>query len=222
MQRRHQHPLEAITPSERDACGSQPPDLTDGIIVHSEQILAYEPISEVADDLVIEADGEITHARWWGSFYCDPPPYGGVVESLNLRLYLDRDCLPDSLVLEVFVPINCNETLVQTGNFRIYEYDTSISFPVTAGQRYWFSAQAGNHRFPPRYGRLSTESLIGCQAAFRSAFFGYSEWVPIARVRTRRQAPRAIRRRRRSPAPGTRAGPLRGRSMVIEAQRHAR
>lgn len=165
----------------RDACWAGSPNM-EGTLISSERIDAFDLVSELADDFVITQATQITLARWWGGFWCSMPPFDDLVPVFILRFYTDDDCRPGTLLHEFFLPNDdCNETHVYTqqGGFWIYQYEAGVSVAVTEGQRYWFSAQAGDHVFQPQWGRLTAAEVANCQGAFKSRFFGYPDWIPL-------------------------------------------
>jgi hypothetical protein len=169
--------------AERDSCWSEPPEF-EGYDTCSEVIDDLGLECEVANDFIVEDFTAIQLARWWGRYHGvagDP-----MLDSFNLRFYADANCLPGDLLCEYIIPHNCHETIAYDGgtwSSIVYEYYADaadgVCCEVTGGMRYWFVAQAGDHPFPPAWGRLSTFSITGCESAFRSAFFGYPDWVPV-------------------------------------------
>jgi hypothetical protein len=170
--------------SGRDICYRVPEDFEHGVGASSECVPGMGGlVSECADDFVIDSGGRITHVTWWGTFFCNPPPYDGVIQSFDLRFYDDRNCLPGDLLAEIHIPNDCNQTLVhEDPTFQFFRYDADVSFSPAAGQRYWFSAQTCEHRFPPQWGRLTATEVQGCEGAFRSAYFGLPNWTPASDV----------------------------------------
>ncbi len=174
----------ASTESDRDVCFRVPEELENGVGVSSECIPYLGLTTECADDFVIESDETITHVTWWGTFYCNAPPYGDVIQSFELRFYEDQNCLPGDLVAEIHVPNDCNQTLVyEAYPYQYFRFDAAVSFSAAAGRRYWFSAQSCEHIFPPQWARLGAWTQVqGCEAVFRGAYFGYPDWTPFTDV----------------------------------------
>jgi hypothetical protein len=163
-------------PPNRDIFWSEPPNL-EGLIGSSEQILEFGLETELANDFLTDRDLTITLARWWGGYY-NYTPGDPLVTSFNLRFYENADCLPGPLYYEVVVFSNAHESFIyDQGAYPIYEYRLSLVLEVTQGHNYWFLAQAGDHPFPPQWGRLQSVESIGCEAAFRSEFFSYPDWA---------------------------------------------
>jgi hypothetical protein len=166
--------------SGRDICFSQPPDL-EGWISSSEIIGAYGLEVRIADDFSLDADRTICLARWWGGYYNnDNGCADNEVATFNLYFYENGECLPTGEPISAFTvtpritPIGC-----QNGYYPMYAYEATISQPVSANVRYWFVAQAGDHAFPPQWGRLSAGHFViwGCESAFWSPYFGYPDWT---------------------------------------------
>lgn len=145
--------------------------------VSSELIPEIGIESEVAGDFLLDEDVTIRRVTWWGSYWCG---YEGVqfASSFSLRFYDDTRCMPESEPLvEYIVDGNANETLAEGGDmYSQFVCTQCVCVPLTAGL-YWFSAQVGNHDFPPQWGRIGADMVQQCDSAFRSAYFGYPEWV---------------------------------------------
>jgi hypothetical protein len=166
-------------PGDERAMWSEPPDLQ-GLIGSSEQILRYNLETEEANDL-IPTEPMVIHVTWWGGYYnidrpCDP---GIPTPGFNLRFYENGDCLPASEVVEFLNVTAAEEALpCQQGYYPIYQYDIDVLVALTPGTHYWFSAQMSDHTFPPQWGRLASLQVVECASAFRSAYFGYPDWMP--------------------------------------------
>ncbi len=146
----------------------------------SSEIIAWQGLeSELANDFIFAETREITTAWWWGSI-CES---GWVCQGFNLRIYADDSCKPGALLLTTEIMDNANETIVgQIGNEPIFEYHTPMSFIAEAGVRYWFSAQAKDHPYPPTWYRMSAAQVTGCGSQWRSQFFGYPNWTETREV----------------------------------------
>lgn len=172
----------------RDVCWSQPGD-PDENIGTSEVIGAYGVVSEVANDFVSNGEGGLQIARWWGGYW------NGESQNfrMNLRFYGSRrPSAPDNdrgnsvsgvlcypvAVLQEWLNLDCNQTPVGS----VFVYERSLWFDIQYGVRYWFSAQAVDHEYPPQWGRLGTSYLLECDTMFRSAFFAYPDWTPAQDV----------------------------------------
>ena len=163
-------------PVNRDIFWSEPPDLN-GVLASSEQISQFGLRTEIANDFIVDLERTIILARWWGGYWQYTPgdPH---VTSFVLRFFESDGCLPGALLQEVFIPDNAHETVITTsGDGPLCEYSYPIQFHALAGQTYWFVAQAGDHPFPPQWGRLQSTASVGCDAAFRSVYWGYPDWV---------------------------------------------
>jgi hypothetical protein len=168
--------------SDGVVCWSQGPNL-DGLIGSSEQILAFGLESELANDFLPNAGGYVDNARWWGGYYNyllgDP-----LVTTFNLRFYEDAGCVPGPVLCEYIIGSNANETFIydQFG-FPVYEYNWDTCCPVSVDNLYWLGAQAGDHPFPPQWGRLEAAGGVQlCDTVFKSAYFSYPDWVPAVDV----------------------------------------
>lgn len=170
-----------IEPS-RDVCWSEPADIDDAKI-SSDVICQYGLESEVANDFRIDTDGTIVKAIGYGG------PYNWVegdpdIFAYNLRFYTDANCRPDAL-LESFLHAAAIETFLglDAYGYPTYKLEIPIAFSVIGGTRYWFSLQADDHPFPPQWGRQGTGGRVTwCDTMFRSAFFGYPDWVPASDI----------------------------------------
>ncbi len=168
-----------LVESGRNVCWSEPADLN-GFIAGSEVIRTLGLESEVANDFTLTPDATIILARWWGGYMntndCDDTH---VAQTWNLRFYEDTGCVPGNVLAEYVVPDYAGETFIacQGGWYPIFMYEGAVSFPVAANTRYWFSAQAGDHTFPPQVGRLEAGTIIDCPSGFRSAYFSFPDWV---------------------------------------------
>jgi hypothetical protein len=163
---------------DRDTCWSQGPNL-EGLLISSEVINSYDIESEFANDF-LSSGGVVRRARWWGGYYYYVPG-DPLVTSFNLRFYDDAGGTPGSILCEYVIPTNANESfLYDQGASPLYEYrDDDVCCPVVEGIPYWFVAQAGNHRYPPQWGRLAAAGGVQLSdAMFRCAAFGYWDWTP--------------------------------------------
>ena len=170
-----------IPASGRNVCWSEPPDLN-GLLDSSEVIGHFDLETEIANDFTLSPGATITLARWWGDYYSNNGCGDAhVATTWNLRFYDDTGCVPGDLLAEFVIPDYAGETFVacQQGSYPIFQYEGAISFSATAGSRYWFSAQAGDHPFPPQIGRLEAGHITGCDSGFRSIYFSYPDWVFI-------------------------------------------
>lgn len=164
---------------DRDVIWSDPPDF-DGVSGSSEIIDEYGLESELANDFLLDLPAAIRCVRWWGAYYEEFD--GPTIDSFILRLYFDAGCLPEPFpFMEVIVDTDgFDETLID-GYERVFAYQADVDWILEAGL-YWFSVQAGDHQFPPGWGRLAAEETQLCDTAFRSGYFAYPVWVPAPDV----------------------------------------
>jgi hypothetical protein len=164
-------------------CWSQTPNL-DGLIGSSEVISAFALETELANDFLVGAGPNVDGARWWGGYY-NYIPGDPLVTSFNLRFYDDAGCIPGSVLCEYVIPTNANETFIydQFG-FPVYEYnDEDVCCAVAADVLYWFGAQAGDHPFPPQWGRIEAAGGVQlCDTVFKGAIFSFPDWTPAVDV----------------------------------------
>jgi hypothetical protein len=168
-------------------CWSQAPNL-DGLIGSSEVITAFALETELANDFLSGSEEPyIVGARWWGGYY-NYVPGDPLVTSFNLRFYDDAGCIPGSVLCEYVIPSNANETFIynQGGLFPVYEYDIESGYlycPVAPDVLYWFGVQAGDHPFPPQWGRIeATGGVQLCDTVFKGAIFSFPDWTPAVDV----------------------------------------
>ncbi len=173
----HRGPGGSPLPSSRDVLWLDNPDCS-GNIATSEIIGSAGLTSEIAGDFVLSAPATIGKVTWWGGYYGEfTVP---VVQCFILRVYRDTGCVPGTLVYQTTTPDNAGET-PECGTGNIYRYEYCLDLPLAAGL-YWFSAQACDHDFPPQWGRLGADEVQMCDSVFRSAYFGYPDWVPAGDV----------------------------------------
>jgi hypothetical protein len=164
-------------------CWSQAPNL-DGLIGSSEVISAFALETELANDFLVGAGPFLDAARWWGGYY-NYAPGDPLVTSFNLRFYDDAGCVPGSILCEYVIPSNANETFIynQGGLFPVYEYNDLVCCPVAGDVLYWFGAQAGDHPFPPQWGRIEAAGGVQlCDTVFKGAIFSFPDWTPAVDV----------------------------------------
>lgn len=96
-----------------------------------------------------------------------------------MRFYADADSVPGELLLEDYVPGDCNaQELVYWSR---YLHEAYTSFHAEAGVRYWFSVQAELWNLPS-WGRLGCDGVEGSNSMFRSEYFGYPDWTDVGAV----------------------------------------
>lgn len=165
----------------RDVCFSRPPNLYGGKI-SSDIIGAYGLVSEIADDFMICDAGiaaTIVKAIGYGGYY-NWAPGDPDVTAYNLRWFDDTDCFPGAMFAS---QLGLTETVSFIGydgfGYPTYKLEFVVSVAVDGATRYWWVLQADDHVFPPQWGRQQAADFIwGCDAMFKSAFFGYPDWVP--------------------------------------------
>jgi hypothetical protein len=164
--------------SQGVVCHSQAPNLGSAKI--SDEIIGAVGLeTEIANDFLASASGWVDGVRWWGGYYNwvqgDPQ-----VTSFNITVYGDDGCVPAGIVCEYVTGNNGGETYI--GNdvygWPTYEYSQAICCPIVGDNLYWISTQAGDHLFPPQWGAQGTDSVLYCDAVFKSAYFSYPDWTP--------------------------------------------
>ena len=153
----------------------------DGSIGTSEQILEFGLESELANDFLVEVDVTICKWTWWGGYY-NYLPGDPLATFWILRIYDDGGCVPFSMLGEIVTADNANETFIyDQAGFPVYEYFFCECIPFSANL-YWFGAVAGDHAFPPQWGRLQADVVQLCDTVFQSAYFAFPDWVPAMDV----------------------------------------
>jgi hypothetical protein len=162
----------------RDNCWSEPPD-PDGTVGTSEIMIEMDFESELVNDFVLDTANGISDVMWWG-FYWHYAPGDPLVDSFNLRFYEDAGGLPGEILAEFIIDHNCDETYVFESSLGTpaYEYHAPVVFGAMADETYWFGAQAGDHHFPPEWGRLETMQVTGYMSAIRCAYLSFPDWTP--------------------------------------------
>jgi hypothetical protein len=173
-----------VVSSDRTVIWSEPANL-DGLIASSEVIGMVGLETELANDFYFTSDQTIGLARWWGGYYnnngCSDIGYA---TNWNLRFYNDSGCMPNNIIAE-YPNAFANETSVycQGGLYPIFVYEVgNINVYCAANTLYWFGVQAADHTFPPQCGRLASAGVVGCDTAFKSAYFSYPDWTPAIDV----------------------------------------
>jgi hypothetical protein len=146
--------------------------------VSSEIISSMGFETEVADDFVFPG-GWGLRAYLWGGYYNwaagDPE-----ITSLNVRFYEDAGSVPGSVLAE-YPGLEIHATFVGIDPIGpIYKYYITVNVScLEQGRRYWISVQAGDHPFPPQWGRVEALNTIGYPAMIRSAYLGYPDWTAV-------------------------------------------
>jgi hypothetical protein len=160
------------------AMWSEPPDLN-GLLGSSEQILQLGLETELANDF-IPTETTVTHATWWGGYFnnttpCEP---GIPTPGFNLEFFETDDCLPGQIIASISTTDFTEESVgCQSDSYPLYKWGAYVAVDVVPGNRYWFCAQVADHAFPPQGGRLASVNVVGCDGAFRGAYFGYPDWT---------------------------------------------
>lgn len=140
--------------------------------------------SEVANDFQVDGD-VITKAIWWGGFWGnDLPCESGVVSpGFHIRFYSDAQCAPGDLLTDLDVTDFTEESAGCQGQYPLFKWTVNLSIPVVPGRTYWYSAEMMDYgMIEPTCGRLAARTVTGCESCFKSAFFGYPDWVPCSDV----------------------------------------
>jgi hypothetical protein len=167
----------------REVVGSQPPNL-DGLILSSEVIGEFGLESELADDFVRSWEYPYVVVRWWGGYF-NGSGCGefGAAARWNLRVYEDDNSVPGNLVWETIGTYSYEYFIYcQAAAYPIFQYEAVFYYDPLPATRYWFSAQAGNHGFPPQVGRVAAASVVGYPSRFRAGYFAYPNWTPTIDV----------------------------------------
>jgi hypothetical protein len=151
-------------------------------LMSSQYDSAYPFESEVADDFRLDDDYIVTDAHWIGGYFNGSP----ILADWTVRFYDDNAGSPGNMIYsETFAGTDVNQTSVGfdgtgTENF---SYDVVLSAPwqATAGDTYWVSFQGVNF-FPPQSAVSATSAVNGNVAQFKSAFFGFPDWVDTTAV----------------------------------------
>jgi len=148
--------------------------------VSSEIADAYGLESEVINDCTL--DGTITTVVWWGG-YSQWNPGDPELTSFNLRFYADQGCFPGELLAEF---MGMSPAIEFAGydslGYPSYKYEVTLDMPIQ-NFTFWFGAQGGDHLFPPQWGRGGNGGYFrSCPSMFKSAYYGYPDWVPVEDV----------------------------------------
>jgi hypothetical protein len=150
-------------------------------LASSEVISSQGLESNCADDFMLTEDASITGIKWWFGWWngTDYSP----LTVWTITIYDDNACLPGNIVFQVTVPWEFSNELLYCYNGsggETYEYwcEFSPAFEALANTRYWISIQAGDHAFPPQWGWDRIQPISECPGAFKSAFFGFPNYIP--------------------------------------------
>jgi hypothetical protein len=145
----------------------------------SEIISEYGLVSNCADDFIFTSGKNITAARWWFGVYGGPY---STITSWNITIYDNATCLPGDIVQQWIIPFNLSNEFLQCTLTYSYWADLSPSFTASANTVYWISVQTGDHVYPGQWGWDAIITENGCQGAFKSDYFGFSQYVPTSTV----------------------------------------
>lgn len=162
----------------RDVCWEQFYDC-EGAVVSSEVSSSVSILTEVAHDfgIVCVVHPTITELIWWGRSRSDSWPG---TPCFNIFFYTDNGaCCPDE-VFAAYFHVTPNVTDVCDSDAR--QYEAYVNVDVAGYTRYWVVFQANSHGRPPHWGILQSTPVYHCMSMFRSAHFGYPDWVPLEEV----------------------------------------
>lgn len=169
----------------RDACWSQAYNLN-GLKVSSEIISAFGLESEAASDFTIACEGVAMISRicWVGGYYNWTPGDPEVPHYSGKQVVTDADeCFPSATVVNSFAsPVTVTFLGYDGFGYPTYQYCVDVNWAATGNTKYWLSIQAGDHPFPPQWGWQEAAEVVGCEAVYRSAYFGFPDWTPITSV----------------------------------------
>ncbi len=172
-----------VVQGDRSGFWSEPADLN-GLIGSSEQILDFGLETELANDFVVTYGQTVQTATWWGGYFAGTPCENITNPGFNLRFYRDAGNVPGELVADLSVTDFGEEYVgCQAGSWcPLYKWYTFPNVSFDTEGRYWFAPQMRNHAFPPQGGRLASAYVRDCGSFFRSDYFGYPDWTPVADV----------------------------------------
>lgn len=137
-------------------------------------------MSQEADDFILGANQNVvTDVHWIGGYWNPGPPPNPF--TWTIEFYAD-----DGTGLKPAVNF-MNQYNVGTANpvprtDGYFDYSTGIApLSLTAGTKYWISIYA-NGDFPPQSGWGIHASTLLHMSVFRSAFFGFPNWVDSSQV----------------------------------------
>jgi hypothetical protein len=151
----------------------------EGSQVTSEVSSSVNIMTEVAHDFGIgcEYGARITRIFWWGRGLSDSWPEP---PCFNIFFYTDDGaCCPDE-VLAAYLHVTPSVTEICDGE--AWQHDLHVDLDIVTFTRYWVVFQANSHGLPPQWGILQTTYAYDCMSMFRSAHFGYPDWVPVDEV----------------------------------------
>jgi len=154
-------------------------------LASSEIITDFLLQSNGADDFIFTSGKNISAIMWWfGYFNYTYSPF----TNWTVTIYDEAACLPENIVQQWVIPFNqshetyfCDPFPGTPGWSSTYQYwaDLTPAFTATANKKYWLSVQAGDHVFPGQWGWDTTIPVSGCDAAFKSVYFGYPSYTGV-------------------------------------------
>jgi hypothetical protein len=122
------------------------------------------------------APADIDIVRWWFFMVDDPGS-----TDWYIRFYDDMNCLPSSLLYEAYVPAFevSYEYVCDAYDMPIFDCWAFLStaFTPAPGVPYWISIQAvGMYEWWCTWGDMGI--FLNCPGAFKSAYFGFPDFVP--------------------------------------------
>ncbi len=142
----------------------------------SQDDVCYPFFTESADDIV-GSGGTISAIGFWGTEQCGAfvPP-----DEFHVRLFADAGGFPGALILEQSTA-EYEETYDDDAAQFGYCLDLPIPIDTEVGTRYWISVQAELCVSPQWFWQM-TDVISHNPGTFRSAFFGFDDWVSAEEV----------------------------------------
>jgi len=162
-------------PRDLIAVWSQQPDLAEGGWHASFLRLSDGQGAECADDIQLPYTATITAIEWWGAY--GPP---ADLQYLLLRIYQDGGSgTPGSLHSQKSIYTFTGEQVAGgSGSDYRYSADLDSHFTPVAGTTYWLSIWGVEQTGEWFWYECIPGDHWGNEAAFRSDYLGYSDWVP--------------------------------------------
>lgn len=166
-------------------------DYWDNNLTYGEGLIPcqYEPtygeLGTCADDFILDSTNEVMDVHWIGGFWNGNP----AVFDWQITFYNDdgSGTRPGTVISGpvTYPNAECNEEfLEQSGTAYYYSWEVMLDEHVecTGGVKYWIAFQAQGV-YPPQSGmavHTNPQQLNEC--TFKSAYFGYPDWVPGSMV----------------------------------------
>jgi hypothetical protein len=130
--------------------------------------------SETAVDFVLPSNNLVNTVRWWFLMNADPATTNWII-----RFYDNQDCFPDNLLYtwNIAAADVTYEHVCDAFGYPAYDMWTNLNpgFNAQAGQTYWISVQAVISESYRAF--WSSGEYKDCTGAFRSVYFGSSDWI---------------------------------------------